>query len=63
MPSYWNISQKLAVSQNIRLVFLPPYRPEFNPAEHIRDALREWYIGNTVLARLEAADKALSGGL
>ena len=59
----WHISHELEVPQNIRLVFLPPYSPEINPAEHIWDALRENCIGNTVFASLEAADKALSEGL
>jgi transposase len=47
----------------MRLVLLAPYSPEINPAEHIWDALREDCIGNTVLASLDAADKALSKGL
>ena len=47
----------------MRLVLLPPYSPEINPAEHIWDALRENCIGNTVFASPEAADKALSKGL
>jgi len=59
----WHIAQELEVPQNIRLVLLPPYSPEINPAEHIWDALREDCIGNTVFASLEAADKALSKGL
>jgi hypothetical protein len=48
---------------NMKLILLPPYSPEINPAEHIWDALREGCIGNTVFASLEAADKALCVGL
>lgn len=59
----WHIAQELDVPKNMRLVLLPPYSPEINPAEHIWDALREDCIGNTVFASLEAADKALSKGL
>jgi len=59
----WHIAQELEVPGNMRLVLLPPYSPEINPAEHIWDALRENCIGNTVFASLEAADKALSKGL
>ena len=59
----WHIAQELEVPQNMRLVLLPPYSPEINPAEHIWDTLREDCIGNTVFASLDAADKALSKGL
>lgn len=59
----WHIARELEVPQNMRLVLLPPYSPEINPAEHIWDALREDCIGKTVLASLDAADKALSKGL
>lgn len=59
----WHIAQELEVPKNMRLVLLPPYSPEINPAEHIWDALREDCIGNTVFASLVAADKALSKGL
>jgi transposase len=59
----WHIAHELEVPKNMRLVLLPPYSPEINPAEHIWDALRENCIGNTVFASLDAADKALSKGL
>jgi hypothetical protein len=59
----WHVAQELEVPKNMRLVLLPPYSPEINPAEHIWDALRENCIGNTVFASLEAADRALSKGL
>jgi transposase len=56
-------SLALNSKSNMRLVFLPPYSPEINPAEHIWDTLRENTIGNTVFGSLDAADKALSEGL
>jgi transposase len=59
----WHIAHELEVPKNMRLVLLPPYSPQINPAEHIWDALRENCIGNTVFASLDAADKALSKGL
>ena len=59
----WHVAQELQVPKNMRLVLLPPYSPEINPADHIWDALRENCIGNTVFASLGAADKALSKGL
>ena len=59
----WHIAQELEVPQNMRLVLLPPWSPEINPAEHIWDELREKCIGNMVFADIDAADKALSAGL
>ena len=37
----WHIAAGLEVPPNMRLVFLPPYSPEINPAEHIWLTLRE----------------------
>lgn len=31
----WHRSPKLDVPSNLQLVFLPPYTPELNPAEHL----------------------------
>ena len=59
----WHIARELEVPQNMRLVLLPAYSPEINPAEHIWEALREDCVGNTVFESLDAADKALSAGL
>ena len=59
----WHTAHQLAVPQNMRLVLLPPYSPEINPAEHIWDALRDDCVANTVFATLDAADKALCAGL
>ena len=59
----WHIAHGLEVPQNMRLVLLPPWSPEINPAEHIWIALRDDCVGNTVFASFDAADKALSAGL
>ena len=59
----WHIAHELKVPQNMRLVLLPPYSPEINPAEHIWEALREDCVGNAVFESLDAADKAPSAGL
>jgi transposase len=39
----WHTSAKLRVPQHIHLLFLPPYSPELQPAEHL------WPLTNTVL--------------
>ena len=31
----WHIAGDLVVPDNMRILFLPPYSPELNPAEHI----------------------------
>ncbi len=30
----WHRAKDLKVPQNMRIIFLPPYSPELNPAEH-----------------------------
>lgn len=31
----WHLAGELVVPENMRLLFLPPYSPELNPAEHL----------------------------
>ncbi len=59
----WHVAGDLAVPANMRLLFLPPYSPELNPAEHLWRALREECLANTVFASLDAAEDALAAGL
>src|SRR5689334_6096759 len=39
----WHSTQRLRVSDHLHLLFLPPYSPELQPAEHL------WPLANTVL--------------
>ena len=53
----WHASPKLRVPEHVHLLFLPPYSPELNPAEH------RWPLTNTVLVNahfptLEALEDA-----
>ena len=48
---------------NLRLLYLPPYSPELNPAEHLWEALREDFFANHVFADLDAVESALTKGL
>ena len=40
----WHASPKLHVPEHVHLLFLPPYSPELQPAEHL------WPLTNTALA-------------
>ena len=59
----WHIAGGLVVPQNMRLVYLPPYSPELNPAEHLWESLRERHFANTVSGDLDAVEAALVAGL
>lgn len=59
----WHIAGQLEVPTNMRLVFLPPYSPELNPAEHLWQALREDCFANTVFHDLDDVENALQEGL
>ena len=59
----WHIAGDLVVPDNMRIVLLPPYSPELNPAEHLWKALREDCFANTVFPSLGAVEDALAAGL
>lgn len=59
----WHLAGALAVPPNMRLIFLPPYSPELNPAEHIWESLREDCFANHVFADLDAVERELTKGL
>lgn len=59
----WHVAGELAVPPNMRLMFLPPYSPELNPAEHLWEALREDCFANHVFRDLDEVESALTGGL
>ena len=59
----WHIAGELAVPPNMRLMFLPPYSPELNPAEHLWEAIREDCFANHVFADLDAVGHVLADGI
>jgi DDE superfamily endonuclease len=59
----WHLAGELVVPQNMRLLFLPAYSPELNPAEHLWKSLREDCFANHVFADLDAVEHALTDGL
>jgi hypothetical protein len=52
----WHQSGSLVVPENIRLLSLPPYFPEFNPVKNIWAEFREKSFDNRVLDRLTALE-------
>jgi hypothetical protein len=58
----WHLAGTLEVPPTTRVVFLPPYSPELNPAEHVWEALREDWFANTVFADLDAVEEACTTG-
>ena len=46
----WHTSPTLRVPEHVHLLFLPPYSPELQPAEHL------WPLTNTVLINRHFAD-------
>lgn len=59
----WHLAGDLIVPNNMRLMFLPPYSPELNPAEHLWEALREKCFANHVFRDLRAVERTLTAGL
>ena len=59
----WHIARNLAVPDNMRIVFLPPYSPELNPPEHLWDALRERHFGNRIFSGMGGVMDTLCVGL
>jgi transposase len=55
----WRTSGLLKMPQNMKLLPLPPYAPEFNPVEHVWDELREKSFHNRVFNSLSALEDQL----
>lgn len=59
----WHIAGELVVLLNMRVIYLPPYSPELNPAEHLCEALREDCFANHVFTDLNAVERALTASI
>jgi len=59
----WHLAGDLLMPANMRLLFLPPYSPELEPAEHLWEALRQDCCANHVFADLHAVERTLTNGL
>ena len=54
----WHVCKRLRVPENIKLLILPPYSPELNPAELIWLWLKQHQLSNRVFADQAELDKA-----
>jgi transposase len=59
----WHQANDLEIPENMRLVRLPPYSPELNPAEHLWDEIREKWFPNLVFKTLDAVEDVLEEAL
>lgn len=58
----WHKAKALSVPPRMRLVSLPPYCPDLNPAEHLWLAIRLRYFANRLFATLGAVrDQLITG--
>jgi len=55
----WHTTNYLKNFDNVRLVFLPPYSPELNPAEHLWATIRDLKFRNTTYGSMDEVQKAL----
>ena len=55
----WHRAGALRVPPAMHLLFLPPYSPELNPAEHVWEHIRENFFGNQVFHSLDDVEDRL----
>jgi transposase len=59
----WHRAKRLRVPPNLRLVPLPSWSPQLNPAEHVWDELREKHFANRRFASMDQLEEQLVAGL
>jgi transposase len=59
----WHKAKDLKVPQNMRIIFLPPYSPELNPAEHLWEEIREKWFPNRAFNSLSGVESVLVDAL
>lgn len=55
----WHKTKDLAIPENIRLIWQPPYSPQCNPVEHIWDEINEKWFPNLVFKSMHAVEDTL----
>jgi transposase len=59
----WHRTSNLKKFENIRIIYLPPYSPEVNPAEHLWEHIREKYLRNGSWLSMDALADVLENAL
>jgi transposase-like protein len=59
----WHKAKRLQVPTNMRLIPLPPWSPQLNPAEHVWDEVREKWFANRRFESMEQLERQLVAGL
>jgi DDE superfamily endonuclease len=59
----WQRAKRLPIPANIRLVPLPAWSPQLNPAEHLWDERREKFFANRWFETMDQLDEQLVAGL
>jgi transposase len=59
----WHRANNLKIPHNLRILWLPSYSPELNPAEHLWDELREKWFHNITFDSIQAVEDRLVEGL
>lgn len=59
----WHTSKELIIAENVRILHLPPYSPELNPAEHLWEHMREKYFRNQMSDSLDDLEIKLIASL
>ena len=55
----WHTTNGLKSFDNVRYIFLPPYSPELNPAEHLWSAIRDYKFRDKSFGSLDEVQDAL----
>jgi transposase len=59
----WHRTSNLKKFENIRIIYIPPYSPEVNPAEHLWEHIREKYLRNSSWLSMNALADVLENAL
>jgi hypothetical protein len=59
----WHKAKRLPIPANMRLIPLPPWSPQLNPAEHVWDELREKWFINRQFTSMDQLEQQLIAGL
>jgi DDE superfamily endonuclease len=59
----WHKAKTLAIPENMRILYLPPYSPELNPVEYLWDDIREKEFPNKVFGSMDMLELNLMNGL